>query len=521
MELVFSYIGSDGACLKTSEVEKAEYKIFELDEDVFSWSHKVNGKWYPGRERAPLSRIEAIIDSLVRKSAVESLQKDKSAELVVIEDTLYYDANIRELEKGKARNALHKAEVLSDGTANLYTRKNGDWKFILKGTLPGVREHLDKMVHKGINPAVPDATKTTEAKEEPLLTTPPPPAEDKSKIVYFDKTGALLSKVDDKASRYKVSTEDGESGTLCKRKGSTWFKIAEGTLRELMDILDKLIKEEVKPRKKPVATVAEEESVKVEKQVPAKPEVIITQPADAADAPNATKVLYHRIKSHTSYTLKELNDYLYICMCRNRKLNTTPIINTRLTDYMGQELYVIDTGWGTEVISQENLRIVDSLKECKGLLGTCADAALPSPIQWCTDPADYIWDSTVKVLPISMETFDHITKDRVERLPVEFRGLAPTTLIDSIRRSIAEGEAMSCRDATYALPSYSRKYDKVNMLLPLRFISDRSQVPEAVMLITKSTMGYRLCTIITPEQAYVGVRAIRDPNLTWLKGVRA
>lgn len=74
------------------------------------------------------------------------------------------------------------------------------------------------------------------------------------------------------------------------------------------------------------------------------------------------------------------------------------------------------------------------------------------------------------------------------------------------------------KDCAFALPSYSRRHNNISMLLPLHVYTKNSELPEAVMLLTKKLHGYSLVTLITPQQAYISVRSFRDPEMTWLKG---
>lgn len=217
-------------------------------------------------------------------------------------------------------------------------------------------------------------------------------------------------------------------------------------------------------------------------------------------------------------TLEEMRNYLYILLSRNRYAGGSPLINSRLVDKRGQPIYLLDVGDPHYPPTLSGARVVYTLMQAKQICPGLQDTQLPEPLQWSDDPADLIWNPRLEVLPISAPAAEHILSSRAARLPAAIQSCPGEVQLRFLREALSEGTTRARRDCAFALPMYSRQEDTVNMLLPLYIFASHAELPEAVLLIRKTAHGYKLATIITPQQAYRSVRAFRDPENTWLRG---
>ena len=312
-------------------------------------------------------------------------------------------------------------------------------------------------------------------------------------VVYKDKMGDFVLREYD--AEYREVILPNQTHQLFKRGRAGWESVFIGNRH---------------------GSASQLESYWVKCDTPAEPPVTHTIPV----IHNATKVVYERVKGHTNFDLNDINSYLYLCVYRSLVQNAGPVINTRLTDILSQPIYVCYCGdEDAGNINLRNVHVVDTIDDVRRLLPTLQIDVMPAPIQF-GHFYDCIWNPTLPILPVSINTYNHICVERVERLPEELKSVPPISLFNAIKASLDEGAKKASTDIAYALPTYSRRSNDIAMLLPLTIPVLNGGKPIAAMMVRKTLQGYQLSTIITLSMAYAGVRLFRDPELTWLKGVK-
>lgn len=310
---------------------------------------------------------------------------------------------------------------------------------------------------------------------------------------YLDKTGTLLPAGQGRAAKYKVEHLEGVGYVLMEKDHSKWSMLHSGTLQDLELWLKRHLEA---PSSTPVL-------------VPAEP---VCVPQDVA------KVVLARVDYMRGIDLRQVSNYLFMAISRNNCSERNRVIHTRLVDKIGQPIYILYTGDFTQPVSLSYAHLVDSISQAQMVFPSLKQTHLPDPLQWSTDTSDYIWDPSMEVLNLTERAVEHISVERTARLSGVLADMEPASLLRNIKEALHTGQQRAKCDCAYALPSYSRRYNNVCMLLPLHVHTQDTELPEAVMLLAKTLHGYSLVTLVTPQQAYMGVRAFRDPELTWLKG---
>lgn len=229
------------------------------------------------------------------------------------------------------------------------------------------------------------------------------------------------------------------------------------------------------------------------------------------------KILYKLSKS-TDFNYETLKDYIITCIYRNRRIQKNPIINTRLLDRLDQPIYIYDYGYTRPVtnINIDNIISIESLEQAKSICDEITIESLPEPLQWSSNPSDYIWNPSISISPISNNTYDIIEKYQRDKLNEQLRDKDIKVIMNEIQRSCQDGEMVSKIDIAYAIPAYDRDHDKISMMLPLKSqIISGNKVLNA-MIFTKGLLGYSLYAIATVEEARQLARMFRDPRTTWL-----
>lgn len=249
----------------------------------------------------------------------------------------------------------------------------------------------------------------------------------------------------------------------------------------------------------------------------------------AAEQMNTSVVqaVLKRLPAEYGMDQRVLSRYLSVCQCRNRKCASyhKHIINTRLTDTMGQPIYILD--YEAELGDTVNntlrrARLISSLAEAIKYLKddgkVCNCTELPQPIQWAESPKEYLWDWTLPINSIHKKSLDHVLKDRISRIPAEYHKYSLEVLTRHVRNGLMAGKEQADRDFSYALPMYSAKYDSIGMLLPWHINTSKDELPEAVFILYKDWQGYHLGTVATPQMVHEDIRIFLNPENTWLRG---
>ncbi len=239
---------------------------------------------------------------------------------------------------------------------------------------------------------------------------------------------------------------------------------------------------------------------------------------DLVELPNQLRPIWDKVKSYTWIRKGDFAPYLAMCAARNRSLGKTPVFNSKLHDVLNQSIYVFDRGFKKsckEDIKMSDLVFCFSLPQVQRLCPEITE--LPTPIQFAQDLAQYLWDPTIPIYPINQHTLEHICVDRITRFPKELQNTNPATLMTAIRQSLYEEVEHARRDPFYALPCYSREYDEVTMLLPIRIPLLFGDKVIATLVLGREQTGYRVGTVLNLNQSCKSVALFRDPRTTWLK----
>lgn len=298
-------------------------------------------------------------------------------------------------------------------------------------------------------------------------------------ITYLDKHGGILQKGQGRLAHYKIEGSTKEALTLLERKNREWSLVLAGTSKDIEKFF--------LPEKHPHAHIMAER-------------------------------VFERVSYLPGIDALQVQNYLLMVLWRNRHADQSRVINTRLVDRIGQPIHILYTGDFSGNFALSEVYVVDSIAQAVAIYPELTQPTLLSPIQWSSNLADYIWDSRLEVLKISDATYEHIFRSRRYRFDKEHAAIDPSTLLRSVREAMSSGQQRAARDCSFALPSYSSRRDSINMMLPLHIFTGDGELPESVLLLGRTEHGYSLMTILTPQQAYVGVRAFRDPESTWLKG---
>jgi hypothetical protein len=218
------------------------------------------------------------------------------------------------------------------------------------------------------------------------------------------------------------------------------------------------------------------------------------------------------------FTVDHVASYLYMVLRRNGACRRSHIIHTRLLTKDGRPIYILYLGDLTRNYTLRAAYVVSSIQQARSIYPELRMQTLPLPLQWSKDTSDYMWNPYRPTLGILWDTYIHITEDRRDRLHESLQKLPAIELRSLLRRAVDEGRERAQLDSAYALPNYSSRYNTVNLMLPLRLAPTDDEPPENVLMLTKRAHGYALLTVLTVEQAYLGVCAFRDPETTWLRG---
>lgn len=231
---------------------------------------------------------------------------------------------------------------------------------------------------------------------------------------------------------------------------------------------------------------------------------------------NLVSKIYERLADKSKFTQEDLGAYLTTCVIRNRRIHKNPIINTRLFDRINQPIFIYDYGYerSTNNINLDNIWIIESLEQAKSMCKEVEIDSLPEPLQWSSNPYDYIWNPLISISPISKLTYD-IIQSQFNKLHENLRDKDISVIMHEIRHSCEEGERIAKTDIAFALPFYNIEHDSVSMMLPLKSKILSGEKVLNAMLFDKS-LGYSLYGIITVEEALKSVRLFRNPSNTWL-----
>lgn len=262
--------------------------------------------------------------------------------------------------------------------------------------------------------------------------------------------------------------------------------------------------------------------VRLVKMVVSKPESPKPTPATSELKPDlkayyTVDMVWDLCKDTTHIRRSKLAAALVIMCSRNRKQKNGPIFDTLLHDNLWQPIYIVDLNYSeTEFrVDLDRMYVVRSLAEAQHINSNITQ--LPAPFRWANNPADLVWNPTIKLAPITQHQMEHVCMDNISRLPKELQSVEPAVLMLQIKQEIEKGTRIAACDVRYALPMYSAEHDSISMVLPVHVPLLYGNSLVACAVLCKTELGYRLCTLITTEMARTSISTIIDISSTWLK----
>lgn len=354
-------------------------------------------------------------------------------------------------------------------------------------------------------------------------------------VFHYTEVGKECN-VEDAAYREFVETPNLFHRFLA-RKNSSWSIIKCGTPDEISAFRAKVFASNAIPAKE--VDVAAQSNLPTAKAEPADvPEVEVVpsnvlagekqpiiQPCDNASSvhvPHASvKKTWELVKDSTWLRGGDLMGYLIMCVSRNRVAGDSPIFNTRLCDKINQPVYGYDLdykfrkGKGDSYVDFTRVSFSATLHDYQRFVPGVTEA--PEPVQFFTDISKCVWDPTKPLLPLTQHTLEHICVDRIKRFPKELQLANPVHLITAVKDSLLHEVERAKRDIFYALPAYSKEHEELSMLLPIYIPLLFGNKVVVTLVLSATTQGYRLCTVLDTGRAVRSVSVFRDPRTTWLK----
>lgn len=134
----------------------------------------------------------------------------------------------------------------------------------------------------------------------------------------------------------------------------------------------------------------------------------------------------------------------------------------------------------------------------------------PDMATYIDDPADLVFDFNLSELDVN---YRHIIEKNQERLPEALKGNDRLALV-AIKGAIESLMNRVKRNYKVAIPHWYE--NKIQLLLPLNLMSDKSADLALVVDKDKERKKYFARTVLTMDMAYIDARLITRPDRDWL-----
>ena len=119
-------------------------------------------------------------------------------------------------------------------------------------------------------------------------------------------------------------------------------------------------------------------------------------------------------------------------------------------------------------------------------------------------------------IDLDLKTYEHIVKERADRLPPEFQGKPQREVAMHIKTAIGFALAMAELNYKFIVPQYRPETDSIQFLMPLYLKQKFEATPDVALVLRKDGDFYVPETILTLDWAYQNSRVIAKPDETWL-----
>jgi hypothetical protein len=204
------------------------------------------------------------------------------------------------------------------------------------------------------------------------------------------------------------------------------------------------------------------------------------------------------------------------------------IFNTGLLDQYFEQIYIMcyvkQANYGTKDFTEElsNPILVEKIREISGKYNFLKDGKIVQtkdlPLRATFfDNLEQIFFQTDRDIDMDSETYEHIVKERINRLPDEFRNKSTREVATSIKNAIKYAKAMAELNYKFIVPQCRPETpDTIQFLMPL-YLSERFERTPDVALVIKLEQGFYVPETILPlDWAYQNSRVIAKPDETWL-----
>lgn len=213
------------------------------------------------------------------------------------------------------------------------------------------------------------------------------------------------------------------------------------------------------------------------------------------------------IKCKIAFNLKEKNCNGYVLNTENTRL----LYNTGIVDSLGNYIMVIAETDGSNIYRHRVANSVIDIQKEK------FSTTYVEPVKLYDSKEQLIFSCDISDIDLGLSSgIGHIIKDRVDRLPEEFRGVSDKRIYDAIKNSIDFDIKMQSRDTRWVIPFYNLKHNEIQYIMPLYLESDYSEKADLALIVRKQMGMYRIGTIITIEQAYFNATAVADTSCRWM-----
>ncbi len=133
---------------------------------------------------------------------------------------------------------------------------------------------------------------------------------------------------------------------------------------------------------------------------------------------------------------------------------------------------------------------------------------------------DDIFFRTDLDIDLDLQTYEHIVRDRVNRMPAEFRNKPPQEVAMQVKSAIRFAVAMAELNYKFIVPQYRPETDSIQFLMPLYLKQKFEATPDVALVLRRDGDFYVPETILTLDWAYQNSRVIAKPDETWLDPAR-
>ena len=191
-------------------------------------------------------------------------------------------------------------------------------------------------------------------------------------------------------------------------------------------------------------------------------------------------------------------------------------LNTNLINKYGRDLFIVGTLF--EISNKPyigELQIAPSLKDLKEW--GFDSSKPPIPPMFFQDINEIVFHCDWEI-DRSMDRYEHIIEDRIERFPEKYRDLTSDDLGLRLDNAINLAKNIAQRNYKFIVPMYYPTKNRIQLLMPIYLESSYSSRPDFALVITPDANEkmYSLETILGLDEVYQDARLVAKPEESWL-----